>query len=31
MQKTFGGLFDKGGMYTDKSDAFLVPAHEGML
>jgi len=29
--KTFGGLFDKGGMYTDKSDAFLVQAHEGPL
>jgi len=29
--KTFGGLFDKGSMYTDKSDAFLVPAHKGPL
>eukprot|EP00656_Telonema_subtile_P057880 TRINITY_DN9631_c0_g1_i1.p1 TRINITY_DN9631_c0_g1~~TRINITY_DN9631_c0_g1_i1.p1 ORF type:complete len:513 (-),score=170.59 TRINITY_DN9631_c0_g1_i1:157-1695(-) len=29
--KTFGGLFDKGSMYTDKSDAFMVEAHSGPL
>ena len=28
-QKTFGGLFDKGGMYDDKSDAFVVEPHTG--
>jgi len=29
--KTFGGLFDKGGMYDDKSDAFVVEPHTGPL
>merc|ERR1712166_1173420 len=29
--KTFGGLFEKGSMYTDKSDAFMAEPHSGPL